>query len=303
MRKIKKNKSSNYMLIGITYIVMILTISTAYSFLNENLSISTGASISQDGKDYVIDNTIITEEEIEGVYYYEYDVVLTYKGETPTTGWEVYIQIPFDSEIIECYNAASCVVEGEALTIKNDTTNGVLSPDNTSTTFSFKFKTSDPDYVFNALGAKFFTDGGTTDPDVPDNPDPDNPGSDLPVVEEISGVLTLLYDWVASKQYVLTIENASDTYAITSFVATVYIPEGFEVNTAWSAVWSFDPETRILTMSGPDWDPTIPPSSKIEINIQLTTPTEDQPYLVDFVGVNENGEQVRFNTEGKAVAE
>lgn len=298
MRKIKKNKSSNYMLIGIIYIVMILTISTAYSFLNENLSISTGASISQDGKDYVIDNTIITEEEIEGVYYYEYDVVLTYKGETPTTGWEVYIQIPFDSEIIECYNAASCVVEGEALTIKNDTTNGMLSPDNTSTTFSFKFKTSDPDYVFNVIGAKFFTDGGTTDPDVPDNP-----GNDLPVGQDISGVLTLLYNWGAAKQYVLTIENASDTHTITSFVATVYIPEGFKVNTAWCAVWNFNSETRILTISGPNWAPTIPPSSKMEINIQLNTPTEEQPYLIDFIGVNENGEEVRFNMEGKAVAE
>ena len=41
----------------------------------------------------------------------------------------------------------------------------------------------------------------------------------------------------------------------------------------------------------------------MEINIQLNTPTEEQLYLIDFIGVNENGEEVRFNMEGKSVTQ
>ena len=294
MRKIKKNKSSNYMLIGITYVIMILAISTAYSFLNENLSITATTSISQHGDDYILNNNIVSKEEIDGVYYYEYNVVLTYTGANTTTGWESYIQIPFDSEIIECYNAASCVVEGEALTVTNDITNGTLSPDNTSATYTFKFKTSEANYSLNTLGVKFFING-QTNPDNPDNPD-DPPAEVIPTTKDVNGVLSLLYDWNASKQYLLTIKNTSDTYRISSYIVTIKVPDGFMVNTAWSAEWKFDEATGILTIEGPLWDPGIAPGANIEINIQFTTPTSEHPYIIDFIGIDENGNQVRVST-------
>lgn len=293
MRKIKKNKISNYKLIGIIYIIFILTISTAYSFLNENLTINTSASISQNGEDYTIDNIIVSKEEIDGVYYYEYNVILTYTGTNTTTGWETYISIPFDSEITQCYNAVSCTVEGETVTIKNDTTNGNLSPNNTSATFNFKFKTSEPNYIFNTLGVKFFTDNEQN----PDDPNP--PISDLPIEENISGSLITLYNWGSTRQYLFTINNNSDK-TLESWTTTIQFPNGFVVNALWSATWGIDNTTNILTMSGAAWSPTIPSKSSVEINMNVSTPTEENPYIIDFIGTTTTGEQIRIDLSGGA---
>lgn len=295
MRKIKKNKSSNYMLIGIIYVIIVLTISTAYSFLNENLSITATASIPQSGDDYIIDSRPVLEEVIDGVYYYSYDVVLTYTKEKPTTGWEVYIKIPFDSEVIECYNASSCTVEGETLTIKNDTSNAVLSPTNTSTTFSFKFKTSNSTYTFTTLGVKFFTDEGTIEPE-PDNPDK----PDIPSTINVNSGIQILYDWGASKQYVFAINNNTDS-VISSWTTKIHVPSNYTINALWSATWNYDAETSILTMSGPSWDPTIPANAKFEVNMNVSTPTEDEIYIIEAFVTTEDGQEYKIDTTGKVV--
>lgn len=296
MRKIKKNKSNNYMLIGIIYVVMLLTISTAYSFLNEDLSINTSASISLDGNNYIIDNTIISKEEIDGIYYYDYDIVLTYTGEEVTTGWEIYIQIPFDSEITECYNASSCVVEGETLTITNDSTNGILSPNNTSTTLSFKFKTSNPDYIFNVLGTNFLTEYNATELDITN----DSNNLNLYTIETSNKLLTILYDWGTTKEYLFTVNNITDT-TIQSWTAKIYIPNSYTINTISNATWSYDATTNILTMSGSELDSMIPQSTNLEININVTTSTEEEIYVIDFIGINENGEEVCIDATGNLV--
>ena len=59
--KRKKNKISIYMLLGIVYTVLILTISTAYSFFNEDLSINATASIVKQEKNYKVDITEISK--------------------------------------------------------------------------------------------------------------------------------------------------------------------------------------------------------------------------------------------------
>ena len=296
MRKIKKNKSSNYMLIGIIYVIIILTISTAYSFLNENLSITTTASIPQSGDDYIIDNILIKKEVIDDITYYSYDVVLTYTKEKTTTGWETYIKIPFDSEVIECYNASSCTVEGETLTIKNNTSNAILSPTNTSTTFSYRFKTSNSTYDFTTLGVKFLTDGEFIEQDTYDNSN--NP--DIPSIKNINSGIQIYYDWGVTKQYLFAINNNSD-YIISSWTTKIYVPNDFTINALWSATWNYDETTSILTMSGPSWNPKILANTKFEVNMNVSTPIEEEIYIIETIVTTEDGEQYKIDTTGNVV--
>ncbi len=119
MKKIKKNKLSIYHKIGIIYVIILLTISTAYSFLSENLSLEATTSIKSSDKNYKVEVTPISKTDYNGIYYYEYNVIITYLGTETTTGWTTYIDVPYTTQITGCYNANSCDIEGQVLTVTN----------------------------------------------------------------------------------------------------------------------------------------------------------------------------------------
>lgn len=287
MYRIKKNKTSKYMIIGIVYIIILLSISVAYSFLNEDLSLKATAGIPQNGTNYIIDYTEILNQTKNSITSYGYDVILTYLGENTTTGWEVYIKIPYDTEVTECYNASSCTVEGEVLTIKSDTTNSILSPDNNSTSFRIKFKTSKSDYTFEVTGVKFMEENGESTTNAENNT------TDIPTIEYINANYSTLYNWGSSKQYTFKVENTSDTVTIHSWSATFNIPNDATINSLWGGEKLYDEVTRILTISGPTWSPSLSPKSSAEINMIINSSSGTPPTALDFVGITSTGEKVR----------
>lgn len=192
--KRRKNKISIYMLLGIIYTIMLLTISTAYSFLNENLSVNATASIVTQEKNYIVDITETNKNTYDGITYYEYNVVITYLGTETTTGWEAYIQVPYTVQVNGCYNANSCTVNGEVMTVVNADYNGVLSPSNTSASFNLQLAMEEEDYTLNVLDVKFKTDS-TTDPDPTPDPDPDpDPDDPSDSVDYLTATYTLKDD-------------------------------------------------------------------------------------------------------------
>ena len=90
-------------------------------------------------------------------YNYHFVPTINYLGSTSVTGWKLYIKVPYDTEITGCYNASSCVVDGETLVITNSPTNGSLSPDNSSVSLGYQMKTSQANYTYELIGIAFLT--------------------------------------------------------------------------------------------------------------------------------------------------
>lgn len=296
MKKIKKNKMSIYMIIGIIYFIILLTISTAYSFLNEDLSINATASLVKQEKNYTVEIIETSKGSYNGLTHYQYNVVITYLGTETTTGWETYIQVPYTTQVEGCYRADSCTIEGEIMTVVNADYNGVLSPSNNSTTFDIRLAMEDDDYTLNILDIKFKTNSTTDpeptpDPDPNPEPDPDDPSTDIGY---ITATYTLKSDWGTRQWYVLTIENTSDSETITSWTATFKVTNSDTMTNAnfWGGEYSYDESTGLLTFSGPSWSPSLAPSGSVEVNLQITPPA---PEPVSFIGITSTGERIRAN--------
>ena len=284
----KKNKISIYMLLGIIYAIMLLTISTAYSFLNEDLSVNATASLVKNEKNYTVEVTETSKSTYNGLTHYQYNVVITYLGNETTTGWEASIQVPYTVQIEGCYNANSCTVNGEVMSVVNADYNGTLSPNNTSASFNLRLAMEDNDYTLNVLDINF----KTNNPINPTpNPDPDVPNDPSSNVDYINATYKMKSDWGTRQWYVLTIENTSETETITSWNATFKITSSDTMTNAnfWGGEYTYDESTGLLTFSGPNWAPTLGPSSSVEVNLQITPPA---PEPVSFAGITSSGKRI-----------
>lgn len=297
MKKIKKNKLSIYHKIGIIYVIILLTISTAYSFLNEDLSLKTTTSMKGTNTNYKVEITQISKTDYNGIYYYEYNVIITYLGNETTTGWNTYIEVPYTTQVTGCYNANSCNIEGQTLTVTNADYNANLSPSNTSASFNLRIETDESDYSLKVLDVQFKTNSQPIDPDPepdpdPDNPDnPDKPSKEPTIVDYLKASYVLQNDWGTRQWYVLTIENTSDTVTIASWTATFKVTSDDTMTNAniWGGTYSYDEASGIITVSGPSWSPSLAPSSKAEVNFQITPP---EPELISFEGITSTGEKI-----------
>ena len=284
----KKNKISIYMLLGIIYAIMLLTISTAYSFLNEDLSVNATASLVKNEKNYTVEVTETSKSTYNGLTHYQYNVVITYLGNETTTGWEASIQVPYTVQIEGCYNANSCTVNGEVMSVVNADYNGTLSPNNTSASFNLRLAMEDNDYTLNVLDINFKTNN-TINPTP--NPDPDVPNDPSSNVDYINATYKMKSDWGTRQWYVLTIENTSETETITSWNATFKVTSSDTMTNAnfWGGEYTYDESTGLLTFSGPNWAPTLGPSSSVEVNLQITPPA---PEPVSFAGITSSGKRI-----------
>ena len=136
----KKNKLNKFVIIGSIYFITLLTISITYSFFNTDLSMKAKVQKLNDknNSEYIL----VSSKKVDGAYLYHYIVNFKYNGVKKVLGWKYHIKIPYDTEVLGCYNAESCTVNGEILTVINDQNNGILEPNNQNAAFSFKIKTN-----------------------------------------------------------------------------------------------------------------------------------------------------------------
>ena len=180
--------------------------------------------------------------------------------------------------------------------------NRVLSTNNQTASFSFQMKTNNADYDFKTLGAYFMTDttnnfdDNTKTQEEPNTPTPQNP-NDAQLVDYIIPTLNITGGWGNTTTYVLSVSNTSTSTTINSWSARLKFPIGSEVSSLWGGEYEYNSDTGELTLHAPAWSPTLPPSSKTEINIYMKTP-EQNPYtptMVGFNGVTIDEAQVKAN--------
>ena len=141
--------------------------------------------------------------------------------------------------------------------------------------------------MLNILDVQFKTGNTTTDPDPTPNPNPDKPTA----VDYVKISYVMQNDWGNRQWHVLTIENVSDSVTITSWTATLKVSSSDTMTNAniWGGTYSYDEASGIITISGPSWSPSLAPSSKAEINFQITPP---EPELISFEGITSTGEKI-----------
>ena len=299
MRRIKKNKRNNFVIFGIAYIVILLTISTAYSFLNTDLSMRATAGISTETDNYETDYFLQAKWNDSSSYWYHYVPTLTYLGSKETIGWKLYVEVPYDTEIVGCWNASSCVVSGEVLTISNASYNQKLSPTNSSVTPSFQMKTSKSDYTLKIIGASF--DDENSDNIAVGNID--NNSDEATTVETVNYIvpeLNVTGGWGNVSTYVFKVTNTSSDVSLSSWTAKLVFPSNSTISSLWGGEYSYDEASGILTLHGPSWAPTLNPNSSVEVNVFMTTeyPAGYVPKAESFTAKTNEGNNIVASITG-----
>ena len=299
MRKIKKNKSNKFVIIIIVYFITFLTISTAYSFLNADLSLSSSVTIGStqitNNSKYTIDYIVDSRWQSNGANYYHITPTVEYDGDETTTGWKLFVKVPYDTEIVGCWSASTCVVEGEILTITSAPHNSKLNKDNTTATPSFQMKTNEANYEFRATGITFETKTSSIDKTDEGTSTNNTTVQDehRTTVDYIKSTLNITGGWGNITTYILKITNESNN-TIQFWDADITFPIGSSINALWGGENKYDEKTGVLSLEGPSWSPSLGPNGSIEVNIYMDTgnPTPYRPTLGKFKATTSTGEKI-----------
>lgn len=284
----KKSKFHSFIIICIFYLIILLTISVAYSFFNVDLSpkIETGSSKKE--ASYKTSYILQEKKKEKNSYFYHFIPTLTYLEAPPTNEWKLYIKVPFDTEIVGCYHASSCIIEGETLTITNLASNSKLTQKNNSITMGFKMKTNQSNYKFQVIGAKFsslLSDSNKLDTSSSKN---------IEKTTSIIPKLSITGGWNKLTTYKFEVENHSNNITLTSWSAKFVFPENTTINSIWGGSYQYDASSGILTIQSPDWDYGLSPSKTTEINMHITTGTYPYtPKTGEFIGITETGDRMK----------
>lgn len=284
----KKKKFHSFIMISIFYLIILLIIRVAYSFFSADFSPKTETGNSKKSSSYKTSYILQEKKKEKNSYFYHFIPTLTYLENYPTNGWKLYIKVPFDTEIIGCYHAATCTIEGETLTITNLSSNKKLTKKNNSITMGFKMKTNQSNYKFEVIGASFSSE--SSDSNKLDN----SISRDIQKTTTILPKLSITGGWNKLTTYKFEAGNHSNNLTLISWQARFIFPKNTTINSIWGGSYQYEASSGILTIQGPDWDYTLPPSKTIEINMHITTDTYPYtPETGEFIGITETGDKIK----------
>lgn len=288
----KRNKFHNFIIISIFYLMILLIIRITYSFFNVDFSPKIKTGNSKKSSSYKTSYILQQKKKEENSYLYHFIPTLTYLGTSITDGWKLYVKVPFDTEIIGCYHASTCIVEGETLTITNLANNKKLTQKNNSITMGFKMKTNQANYKFEVIGASFSSE--LSDSNRQDN----SPTKNIEKTTLITPKLSITGGWDKLTTYKFEVENHSNNITLISWNAKFIFPENTTINSIWGGSYQYDTSSRTLTIQNPDWDDTLSPTKTTEVNMHITTNTYPYtPKIGEFIGITETGDTIKADIQ------
>lgn len=247
----KKNKLT---LIGlmIIYFIVILSISIAYSFCNQQLSLSGKVTIKTESKNNY-DYTIMSNNswQSDGYYYYNYTITINYLGEENINSWTIYIDAPFDTVIDGCYSVGECYIENSLLKMNSAEYNGKLNKENRSFSIGFQFHTSSSNYDLIINNISFYPENQNSWDDNNNNNDENNESE---IEKELKDKIIFdMYSdnsWGNITSYTFSIKNESQI-DLKSWQVQIQFNESDTVNNLWGAQYIM--KENILIISSPSW--------------------------------------------------
>lgn len=274
MRKLKKRKKNNFTYMIALYIIMLVSISTAYSFLNTDLTLKGKSSFAKSASynynySYKLDNNW-------GSYTYQISSTVTYLGQNDITSWKAYVYVPVASVVNGCYNALSCTINGNVMTVSSPTNyNHNLSP-NSTLIFTFQLTTNISTYFeeYRIIGMSFYSGAITDDP---------NPDTSL---DFISNTLSITGGWGNVTTYKYTVTNNSTTKSLAKWAIDITFPRNSIITSFWGGTYLYDRKTGIITISNPSWPLTLAPGQTevVEFYVDTRVATGYMPTVGTFTG-------------------
>ncbi len=259
MRRLKKRKKNNFTYMIALYIIMLVTISTAYSFLNTDLSLKGKAGFSKSASynysyKYVLDNKW-------GNYTYQISSTITYLGQNDITSWKAYVYVPVASIVNGCYNALSCTINGNIMTVTSPTNYNHNLSTNSTLVFSFQLTTNTPTYFeeYRIIGMSFYSGAITDDP---------NPDTSL---DFVSNTLSITGGWNKVTTYKYVVTNNSSTKSLAKWSIDITFPKNSTVTAFWGGTYTYDKKTGIIIVSNPSWPLTLAPGQTEVVEFYVDT--------------------------------
>lgn len=247
-------------IIIITILISIVFLAPVYAYMRKQLSLEgTATIITEDTKkscDGII--TYTTNSWQSGnLNYYHFSFTLTNNGEKDFNFWEIYFDVPNDSEILT-YSSSEVSLVGTKLMAQNVSYNGTILPTN-SVTFEVQMSTSEENYrPTNIVINNCYYE----DDDTEENPN-----------DDINGPLDIKFVPVASYgnytfQYDVTVTNTS-TLTINEWEFALEKLENTKINNIWNANYIIKEDSIIL--SNMTYNGTISPGDSITFGIIIDT--------------------------------
>lgn len=247
-------------IIIITILISIVFLAPVYAYMRKQLSLEgTATIITEDTKkscDGII--TYTTNSWQSGnLNYYHFSFTLTNNGDKDFNFWEIYFDVPNDSEILT-YSSSEVSLVGTKLMAQNVSYNGTILPAN-SATFEVQMSTSEENYrPTNIVINNCYYE----DDDTEENPN-----------DDIDGPLDIKFVPVASYgnytfQYDVTVTNTS-TLTINEWEFALEKLENTKINNIWNANYIIKEDSIIL--SNMTYNGTISPGDSITFGIIIDT--------------------------------
>jgi hypothetical protein len=274
MRKLKRRKKNNFTYMIALYIIMLVSISTAYSFLNTDLSLKGTSGFAKSASyNYSYKYTLDSKW---GTYTYQISSTVTYLGQNDITSWKAYVFVPLASVVNGCYDALSCTINGNVMTVTSPTSyNHNLSP-NSTLIFSFQLTTNSPTYFeeYRIIGMNFYSGSIIIDP---------NPGAELDFVSHTLSI-TGGSGKVTNYEYVVT--NNSDILSLSHWEVPITFPTFSKLSNFYGGTYTYDKKIGIITISNPSSPITLGPkqTTTVTFSMDVGVPTGYMPTVGTFSG-------------------
>lgn len=275
MKKIKRRKIKKYRicLYILLFILIVITMSSAYAYISNLLKIDGVISIKKPENVNICDGKLTYEiqswSNTDNLYYYLLRFTLTNTSTKAYNTWDVYFDIPEDTQLLS-YSSVDAEIVRNKLKVSSLNYNSYLQPDN-SINFEVQLVTSNMYYEPTNISVNncYITN------DNPNDMPNDGPNDD------VYGDLNINFDFISSYndekagkiyQYdVYVTNNTEDT--ITNWQFSIEKPSNYEIVNAWNC--NYIVKNNVIEFSNMTYNGFLEPGAIARFGIMIRTDQQE----------------------------
>lgn len=260
-------KKRNHKNIAILFfIILIISITTGYALLEENIQITGKANIKtgeNNEEKYIVTYTIEGKWFNGGLYYYNIKMNILNNTNETLNGWKVSIAAPQDSKL-EGYFDTNATIQNSNIIFENVEYNSQILP-NQSIHFSFIISTTEENYK---PGNIVINGSEPINPEEPEQPEGEKKAQiEIDRTSGWQGEDGYIY------QYTIKITNTGNLQ-INSWQFDIDIKDDSNIEQVWNA--NYSQSGTIVTFENSDYNAIISVNDSISFGIMIKTKQENK---------------------------
>lgn len=262
----KRNNKNTAILI---FAILIISITTGYALLEENVQIIGKANIKTEGDNegkYIVTYTIENKWFNGGLYYYNIRMNILNNTNETLDGWKVSISAPQNSKL-EGYYDVNAAIQNNNIIFENVDYNSQILP-NQNIHFSFIISTTDENYK---PGNIIINGSEPINPEKPEGPEESEEEKKAQIeINRTSG-------WQGEEEYIyqytIKITNIGNI-PINSWRFDIDIKDDSNIEQVWNA--NYSQVGTVVTFENSDYNAIIPVNDSISFGIMIKTKQENK---------------------------